>query len=85
MLKNEQNLRKKLSVAMKIRNRTRVRYGKNPDVERAIEKWFRLMLNYGLKVNGPMPFERSKELAVKLGHLDFHPTHDWLSRWKKRN
>lgn len=62
-----------------------MRHGKNPDVERALEKWFRLMINYGLKINGPMLFEKSKEFAVKLGHPDFHPTDGWLSRWKKRN
>ena len=62
-----------------------MRCGIIPDVEGAHEKWFRSMIHYGLKVNEPMLFEKSKKFAVKLGLPDFLPTDGWLGRWKKRD
>ena len=59
---------------MKNRSMTRVRYGKNADSAGALEKWFGFMINYVLKVNGPMLFQKSKEFALKLDDPDSYPT-----------
>lgn len=66
-------------------NRKRLRNGSNPKVELALRKWFELMTSRGVRINGPILMEKSKELASKLGSPDFKPSNGWLSRWKKRN
>lgn len=65
--------------------RKRIRNGNNSKVELALSRWFELMTARGVRINGPILMEKSKELAAKLGTPDFKPSNGWLSRWKKRN
>lgn len=75
--RNDSNLLKK--------EKKRKRDGKDPDVEKALDKWFSIVTGRGVRVNGEILKTKSEELAKKLGHINFKATDGWLSRWKTRH
>ena len=63
----------------------RYKYGKNPEIEKALLHWFSTMNARAVRMSGPILCEKAREFGVKLGYPDFKPTDGWLTRWKKRN
>lgn len=63
----------------------RHRDGKNPEVETALNMWFKQKNEQGVSISGPLLMAKAKELSRDLGHEDFSATSGWLNRWKVRH
>ena len=63
----------------------RLRKGKDPEVDTALNDWFETVTSRGQKLSGPMLKEKAEDLAKKLGNHSFVATEGWLSRWKARH
>ena len=63
----------------------RLRKGKEPEVDTALNQWFDAVTSKGEKLSGRMLKEKAEDLAKKLGHRHFIATEGWLSRWKARH
>ena len=63
----------------------RLRKGKAPEVDTALNQWFGTVTSKGQKLNGPILKEKAEDLATKLGHTNFVATEGWLSCWKARH
>ena len=63
----------------------RLRKGKAPEVDTALNQWFVTVTSKGQKLSGPILKEKAENLAKKLGHTNFVATEGWLSRWKARH
>ena len=59
----------------------RLRKGKAPEVDTALNQWFGTVTSKGQKLSGPILKEKAEDLAIKLGHTNFVATEGWLSRW----
>ena len=82
LLKNENHLREEAkSISLTIKKK---RHGKNPEIERALRMWFKIVVKRGISISGPLLKEKADNFARELNHLDFKATDGWLSRWKKR-
>ena len=62
----------------------RERGGKDPEVDEALNQWFKTVLHKGVRISGLILKAKAEEFAEKLGRPDFIATEDWLSRWKGR-
>jgi transposase-like protein len=56
-----------------------------PDVEKALDLWFRDARSSSIPVSGPILKSRAEDLAKQLGHPDFACSSGWLSRFKARH
>ena len=63
----------------------RLRKGKAPEVDTALNQWFATVTSKGQKLSGPILKKKAEDLAKKLGHTNFVATEGWLSRWKARH
>ena len=61
----------------------RLRKGKAPEVDTALNQWFGTVTSKGQKLSGPIL--RAEDLAKKLRHTNFVSTEGLLSRWKARH
>jgi len=84
LLKNEEQLRKKFENNPN-NPRKRYRHGKNPLVEEAMKRWYTVVEDRGVPMNGHILGEKAQHFAKELGCDDFKVTDGWLSRWKTRN
>ena len=62
----------------------RQRDGKNPEVETALNMWFKSKCEQGAALSGPLLMVKANELGKELGHSEFQATTGWLNRWKAR-
>ena len=85
LINEEQNLRKKFSQKEMMKHGKRQRDGKDPEVEEALNKWFRSILDKGVRISGLLLKSKAEEFALKSGKTDFVATEGWLSRWKTRH
>ena len=85
LIKQEEDLRKKFSLKESMKQGKRQRSGKDPEVEEALHKWFKSVLDRGVRISGMVLRVKAEEFAVKLGKSDFVATEGWLSRWKTRH
>ena len=69
---------------MRNNSRNRERGGKDPDVDEALNQWFKTVLDKGVRISGLILKAKVEEFAEKLGRPDFIATEGWLSRWKGR-
>ena len=85
-LNRNQDLSKKFSQKESMKQGKRQRSGKDLEVEEAIYKWFKSVLDSGVRISGMvLRVKAFAEFAVKLGKSDFVATEGWLSRWKTRH
>ena len=63
----------------------RLRRGKAPEVDTALNQWFGTVTSKGQKLSGPILKEKAEDLAKKLGHTNFVATEGWLSSCKARH
>ncbi|KAI6647414.1 Tigger transposable element-derived protein 6-like [Oopsacas minuta] len=63
----------------------RQRSGKDPEVEEALNKWFKPVLDKGVRISGVILRSKAEEFAVRLGKPGFVATEGWLYRWKARH
>ena len=64
IMKHECKIRGDVVSVFKYPLRRRTRNGKKADIENALQKWFRLMTDHGVRVNGPILFQESKQFAL---------------------
>ena len=63
---------------------TKSRTSEYAEVNDALYKWFTLACSKNVYPGGPALMEKAKEIAEKLGKLDFKGSRGWLDKWKKR-
>ena len=63
----------------------RLRKGKAPEVDTALNQWFGTVTSKAQKLSGPILKEKAEGLAKKLGHTNFVATEGWLLCWKARH
>ena len=56
-----------------------------PDVEKALDIWFRNARANSVPISGPILKDRGQDLAKLLGHHEFKCSDGWLSRFKSRH
>ena len=69
LINEEQNLGKKFSQKKMMKHGKRQRDGKDPEVEEALNKWFRSILDKGVRISGLLLKSKAEEFALKLGKL----------------
>ena len=77
-LRSAQTAGEGTSRALKKRRRT----GKDPSVEEALNKWFSIVVHWGMSISGRILKRKVKEFGEKLGHTEFKATDGWWSHWK---
>ena len=85
LLNQEQDLREILLQKERMKQGKRQRSGKDPEVEEALNKWFKSVLDKGVRISGVILRSKAEEFAVRLGKPGFVATEGWLSRWKARH
>ena len=65
-------------------SRKRKRCGKDEEVENALKRWFTVVRDKDIRVDGPLMKTQAEKLAKKMGKEDFCATDGWLARWRRR-
>ena len=55
------------------------------DLEDALLLWFNQARTMNVPISGPILQAKARELALSLGHHDFHCSSGWLERFKGRH
>lgn len=63
----------------------RMRTADFPDVEKALDIWFKDARSGSASITGPILRERALAFAAQLGHTDFGCSVGWLTRFKQRH
>ncbi|XP_023317375.1 tigger transposable element-derived protein 4-like [Trichogramma pretiosum] len=58
---------------------------KNPDIDKALYKWFLQKRNQNVPINGPILQVQADKFAAIIGDTDFSCNHSWISRFIKRH
>ena len=58
---------------------------KHKDIEEALLLWFKQARTMNVPISGPILQAKAKELALVLGHCEFHCSSGWLECFKARN
>ncbi|CAB0034433.1 unnamed protein product [Trichogramma brassicae] len=58
---------------------------KNPDIDKALYKWFLQKRNQNVPINGPILQAQAEKFAAINGNTDFVCNHSWISRFIKRH
>ena len=60
------------------------RVSKFSDINEALYDWYNMATSKNIYPGGPQLIAKAKEIATRLGKLDFEGSSGWLSKWKKR-
>ena len=60
------------------------RVSKFSDINEALYDWYNMATSKNVYPGGPQLIAKAKEIATRMGKLDFEGSSCWLSKWKKR-
>lgn len=63
----------------------RMRAAEYPDLEKAVDIWFKQARAANVPINGPLIQARAQDLASQMGHSSFKASSGWLHRFKQRH
>ena len=63
----------------------RMKTAEYPDVEKALDLWFKHARTGSVAISGPLLKDRAKDLAKQLGYTDFQCSTGWLTRFRQRH
>ncbi len=84
-IKNKEGIKEAFESASFGPSTKRMRTALYPDVEKALDLWFRDARAAATPISGPILMARADELAQQLGHSEFSANTGWLQRFNKRH
>ena len=67
----------------RVHTTTKFRSSKFMDVNKALHDWYLLACSKNIYPAGPQLIEKAKEIAERLGIVDFQGSRGWLDKWKQ--